>query len=363
MALEPDFVRADGTVFRVGEKPFPVVGVNCYFLAYCSDSSRLGVITAAQQMGANAIRAWAFLNVDNRSPGTVAFQYLNDGVITVDDGPNGLQRLDALIETAEQQGVRLILPLVNYWKDFGGMPPYLQWLGVAGGVEQFYVAPDARAAYQKWVQAVLTRRNTRTGRLYSEEPAVMAWELANEPRCEVEGGRELFLDWVGEMSRFVKGLDSNHLLGLGDEGFLQHADTNDPLYDGSHGVDGEAILGFGDIDFATYHFYPSTMGHTADFAETWIRDHVASGRRANKPAILEEYGLELSSTVTTSDRNRWYGDWLNSVFQAGGAGDLLWMIGGNEADVAGFRDQYTVLSGAEVPAVAAHATQMGIAPV
>ncbi|HEY6290750.1 MAG TPA: cellulase family glycosylhydrolase [Terriglobia bacterium] len=360
MALGPDFVQTGGTGFVVAGQRFPVVGLNSYFLAYCSDPSRLAVIAAAKQMGANAIRAWAFLNVDNRSPGSVAFQYLNEGAITVDGGPDGLERLDALIEAAEQQDFRLILPLVNYWNDFGGMPLYLKWLGVAGGVEQFYTSPAARAAYQTWVEAVLTRQNTRTGRLYSEEPAVMAWELANEPRCEVAGGRELFLDWVGEMSRYVKTLDSNHLLAVGDEGLLLHPETNDPLYDGSHGVDGEAILNFGEIDFGTYHFYPSSMAHSNDFAATWIADHVASGARANKPMLLEEYGLGLGAALDASGRNQWYARWLGSVFQAGGAGDLLWMIGGSAPDVAGFRDEYTVLSGTDVPAVAAHASMMGV---
>ena len=359
MALQPGFVQCEGARFQIGGRPFPVVGVDCYFLGYCSDSSRLDVMTAVKQMNANVIRAWAFLNVDNRAPGAAAFQYLNNGAITVDGGPDGLERLDALIGAAEQQGLRLILPLVNYWNDFGGMPLYLEWLGITGGPEQFYVAAAARTAYQNWVQAVLTRRNTRTGRLYSEEPAVMAWELANEPRCEVAGGRDLFLNWVSDMSSFVKALDSNHLLAVGDEGFLFHAGTTDPLYDGSHGVDGEAILGIGDIDFGTYHFYPTAMAHPPAFGDTWIKDHVAAGQRANKPVMMGEYGLELSSAVTADQRNQWYASWLQSVSQAGGAGDLLWMIGGSDADVAGYHDEFTVLSGAEVPAVSAHATEMG----
>jgi len=358
MALEPGFVQCEGTGFQVGGEPFPVVGVNCYFLGYCSDASRLNVMAAAKQMRANAIRAWAFLNVDKRPAGTVAFQYLNNGAITVNGGPDGLERLDALIAAAEGQGLRLILPLVNYWNDFGGMPLYLRCLGVTGGPEQFYVSAAARIAYQNWVQAILTRRNTRTGRLYSEEPAVMAWELANEPRCETPGGRDLFLNWVSEMSSFVKSLDSNHLLAVGDEGFLIHADNHDPLYDGSHGVDGEAILGLAGIDFATYHWYPTAMAHPAAFGDTWVKDHVAAGQRANKPAIMEEYGLELGAAVTPDQRNQWYASWLQSVFQAGGAGDLLWMIGSSDAQVTGYHDEFTVLSGAEVPAVAAHAAQM-----
>ena len=31
------------------------------------------------------------------------------------------------------------------------------------------------------VQAILSRRNTFTGRLYSEEPCILGWDLANEP--------------------------------------------------------------------------------------------------------------------------------------------------------------------------------------
>jgi mannan endo-1,4-beta-mannosidase len=355
------FVGAEPDGFVIGDKPFPVVGVNCYFLAYCSDSSRQAVMDTVLEMGANTVRSWAFLDVDSRAPGAPAFQYLNSGSITIDGGPDGLERLDALIESAEANGVRLILPLINYWENpLGGMLRYLQWLGIPGGVDQFYRSAAARAAYQDWVRAVLTRQNTRTGRMYYAEPAIMAWELANEPRCEVQGGRELLLDWIGEMSRFVKSLDPNHLLAVGDEGYLKHAQTHDDLYDGSHGVDGEAILNFGEIDFGTFHFYPESMNRAPQFLDTWIRDHVGSGQRANKPMLLEEYGIKINGTFVGSakQRNDWYARWLDSVRRYGAAGDLLWMVGGSAPDTAGFRDDYTVLSAAEVPAVKDHADEM-----
>ncbi len=135
--------------------------------------------------------------------GAVALQYFEDGKINQDGGPDGLERLDALIQVAEDQGVRLILPLINHWKDFGGMPQYLQWLGIPGGVEEFYRSSVTRAAYRTSVESVLTRRNTRTGRLYSAEPAVMAWELANEPRCGDRRWPRIIprLDWRNERFR------------------------------------------------------------------------------------------------------------------------------------------------------------------
>ena len=364
MALEPGFVRTADTRFMIGETPFPVVGVNCYFLAWCSELSRQAVMDVARQIGVNTLRCWAFLNIDNRAPGLVAFQSLESGSIAIDTGPDGLERLDALIQSAEANGFRLILPLVNYWDALGGMRLYLKWLGIAGGVEEFYRSPVARAAYENWVQALITRRNTRTGRIYMDEPAIMAWELANEPRCEIPGGRELLLDWIGEMSRFVRALDANHLLAVGDEGFLRHAETQDDLYDGSHGVDGEAILDFGEIDFGTYHFYPESMNRAPDFLQDWIRDHVESGQRANKPMLLEEYGIKIDGrTVRTAmERNQWYGRWLDAVRQFGGAGDMMWMIGGTQPDTAGYRDDYTVFSATEVSSVVAHAQAMLVAP-
>jgi mannan endo-1,4-beta-mannosidase len=346
--MASEFVTAAGTRFSLGGTPFPVSGVNCYFLGYCSDASRRAIMAAARGMGANVIRSWAFLDGEPPSQGQVVFQYFDGTSIVPNPGPDGLERLDALVAAAEETGFRLVLPFINYWKDFGGIPQYMTWLGIEGGPEKFFTDGRARGAYRRWVQTLLTRRNTRTGRVYADEPAVMAWELANEPRCEVAGGRELVLDWVGEMSAFVKSLDRNHLLAVGDEGFLLHAQTKDPLYNGSHGVDGEAILNFGEIDFGTYHFYPEHMNGPA-FAETWIRDHVASGTRANKPMLLEEYGLTLGDGTNPEKRLEWYARWTQWLGEAGGAGALLWMLGGTADDVTGFRDSYTVYSAAEVP--------------
>ncbi len=308
-------------------------------------------------MGANTVRSWGFLNVDNRGSGAVAFQYLSDDKITVDTGPEGLERLDALIASAEANDIRLILPLVNYWNDLGGMPLYLKWLGIAGGVEQFYRAPASRTAYRNWVEAVITRRNTRTNRFYFEEPAILAWELANEPRCEVPGGRELLLDWIGEMCGFVKSFDRNHLLGVGDEGYLRRAGTQDPMYDGRHGVDAEAFLNFGEIDFGTIHYYPESTGKPPGFLTTWLQDLAGSGQRANKPMLLEEFGIKLDTRAPDPGvrRNEVYAEWLDAADRSGIAGTMLWMAGGTAPDIVGFRDDYTIYSASEVPALVAHA--------
>ena len=58
--MPASFVGKDETRFCLNGEVWPVVGVNCYFLAYCADASRRAAMTTAKQMGANAIRTWAF---------------------------------------------------------------------------------------------------------------------------------------------------------------------------------------------------------------------------------------------------------------------------------------------------------------
>jgi mannan endo-1,4-beta-mannosidase len=245
----------------------------------------------------------------------------------------------------------LILPFVNHWPDFGGMPLYLKWLRISGGVGEFYRSPAAREVYQRWVEHLLTRRNTLTGRFYFEEPSIMAWELANEPRSDGVHGDDL-LRWIDDMSRFVKSLDGNHLLAAGDEGFFRKL-SRSHLYNGTHGVDFDAILELPAIDFGTYHMYPQFWNRPdyLDFAAQWISDHMSAARLANKPVLLEEFGLQNDSALAAfGSRDDIYSHWLQNIRDGGGAGALLWMLGNSADDTAGFHDRFTILSADEIPA-------------
>ncbi len=341
------FVQRIGTRLVLDGHPFFAEGFNCYFLPFCSDAIRQETLLAAKKLGGNTLRSWAFLDLAGPAPGQASFQYLDCNVIEQNDGPDGLGRLDHLIFTAEALDLKLILPLVNYWPDFGGMPMYLQWLDLPNDDPAlFYRSSRARAAYKKWIGHVLDRRNLLTGRRYSDEPAVLAWELANEPRCSEPGGRQLLLEWIGEMSQHVKERDSNHLLASGDEGFFCRLGRRSHLYDGTYGVDFEEILALPAIDFGTFHMYLQHWNERAgsDFARRWIRDHIRAGAKAGKPVILEEFGLSCDddSGMTERSRQELYCDWTDEMRRGGGAGALAWMLGNDSAETAGFRDKYTI---------------------
>lgn len=348
------FLRACGTRFELDGRPFFVNGGNCYYASMRSDAIVQPVFDLAGSIGLNVLRTWAFLDV--ASPGQAA--WFQSGPGQFNDGPSGLELLDRSIALAESRGVYLILPLINHWDDFGGMSQYVRWLGLTRR-EDFYTSTQAREAYRRWVEHVLLRVNTRTGRVYRDEPAIMAWELANEPRCEIPGGCEILLSWADEMSRYVRSLDGNHLIGLGDEGFFRRAGAGRlHTYNGKHGVDVEASMGLPALDFGVCHLYPSYEPdvRAADFGARWIGEHIEAAGRANKPMLVEEYGVLLNregGVQDATERDKIFEHWWVAVEQSRGAGALLWMIAANGDDGSPYPDYdgYTVYAAEEVPAV------------
>jgi mannan endo-1,4-beta-mannosidase len=317
-----ELIRVDGGGFRVGSAAFRVIGANCYYLGFASDPMVTQVFQLASALHLNTIRTWAFWS-----------------------GAPDWTRLDRTIAWAEQRGIRLILTLVNYWDDIQGMRA---WSG--SDQKAFYLNP---APFQAHVTDLLLRVNTVTGRQYRDESAVLAWELANEPRCEGEDPGIVF-DWAAGLSAAIKSAGAQQLVSLGDEGFFRRwgAGSNS-LYNGSHGMDHERLLGIPTIDFGTCHLYPKFEPSTnqVDFGVRWIREHIEAARRASKPAIIEEYG-----TKDRVNRDSAFATWLAEVESNGGAGSLLWMIACNKDDGTPYYDDgYTVYSAAEVPSVIGHA--------
>jgi mannan endo-1,4-beta-mannosidase len=317
-----EFLKTSGVQFTSAGKPTLLSGSNTYYLGYKSRRMVDAALDAAVRLGCNVVRTWAFLDAGTPPDGVkegVCFQYADaNGVVAVRDGENGLNRLDYVIDAAKRRGLRLILPLVNNWTDFGGMDRYIEWFGLRFH-DEFYTSRLARDRYKEWSRTLLSRANTITGIPYRDEPAIAAWELANEPRWKgSENGnpssgparRDIILAWVAEMSGWVRQQDPNHLIGVGDEGFFARG-SGGQLYDGGHGTDFEAFLALPDIDFGTYHMYPEHWNN-ANWGEEWIDDHSEAGSVAGKPVLLEEYGLENANL-----RNSRYASWLDRTSTLG----------------------------------------------
>ncbi|EME42566.1 glycoside hydrolase family 5 protein [Dothistroma septosporum NZE10] len=295
------FVTASGTKFQLDGKDFYFAGSNAYYFPFNNNQSDVELgLRAAKKAGLSVFRTWGF-NDENvtysttglpqyggegAGPTDVVFQKFANGKSTID-----LAAFDKVVNAATKTGIKLVVCMTNNWADYGGMDVYTVNFG-GKYHDDFYRLPAIKDAYKRYIKAMVTR--------YKNNPTVMAWELANEPRCEADSVRNLprsanctpntLTSWMDEMSTYIKSLDPNHLVTTGSEGAFNIPSNVDSFYNGSDGDDFEEQLRLKKIDYNTFHTYPDWWGKTVEWANEWIKDHAATGKKVNKPVVHEEYG-------------------------------------------------------------------------
>jgi len=341
-ALPSGFATTDGTRFSVDGKTLDFVGANSYWLPLLTTET--DVHTSFQQMrdqGVKVVRTWGF-NAINGSELAGAlesnltyYQLWNSSEWILNDGPQGLQRLDYVVETASQYGIKMIVTFTNNWVGYGGSDLYLAWIaGNPTTHDVFFTDPKIVASYQRYVRTIVER--------YKDSPNVFAWELMNEARCGSDTypsgpacvpGSETVLKWYKEQSDFVRSLDPFHMITTGGEGqFFWPGDTalaSDFNFNGQAGEDFDRELFLDNIDFATYHMYPESWYpqalipgsgfDTEGWGIDWITNHSIAATRANKPIILEEFGVTNKSLI--------YPSWVQHALDLKHAGIMPWQFG------------------------------------
>ncbi|RDW76884.1 glycoside hydrolase 5 family protein [Aspergillus mulundensis] len=300
-------------------------------------------LSAAKAAGLNVFRTWGFndknvTSIDGGLPDyggegagatEIVFQWWEDGKSTID-----LEPFDKVVNAAAKTGIKLIVALTNNWADYGGMDVYTVNLG-GRYHDDFYRLPRIKKAFKRYVKEMVTR--------YRDSPVIMAWELANEPRCGADGVRnlprsedgcnpELLTSWIDEMSTFIKRLDPHHLVTWGGEGGFNY-DSDDWAYNGSDGGDFEEELKLKHIDFGVFHSYPDWWSKTVPWTDQWIRDHARAARRVGKPVVHEEYGwltpqgrLDNLGTVSNITRLEAVGGWQKISLKEK-MPDMFWQYG------------------------------------
>ncbi|KAL4735587.1 glycoside hydrolase superfamily [Aspergillus similis] len=308
------FATTSGLQFVIDGEAGYFPGSNSYWIGFLTNNADVDLVfDHMAESGLRILRVWGFNDV-NEVPGdgTVYFQLHQNGNSTINTGENGLQRLDYVVQSAEQRGIKLIINFVNYWDDYGGMNAYVQAYGGSSNAD-FYASQEMQNAYQAFIAAVVSR--------YIDSPAVFAWELANEPRCN---GCETSVlhKWIENTSAYIKSLDPAHLVCIGDEGFgldIQ-SDGSYPFQYGE-GTDFAKALTISTIDFGTFHLYPDSWGTNNTWGNLWISAHSAACEAAGKPCLFEEYGV-------TSDHCAVEKPWQETALDSLGiSGDLYWQYG------------------------------------
>lgn len=179
--------------------------------------------------------------------------------------------MDMVLALANEYDVRLIVPLLNNWQWMGGRPDYAAFRGKES--DEFWTDPQLIADYKKTIDFVLNRTNSITGVKYKDDKAILAWETGNELQNPAS--------WGIEISRYIKSIDSTHLLMDGFHAI--HLDNLD-VFVQQYSLDEPAI------DIISTHHYESNA--TAMLANLKKTVEMVGGK---KPILLSEFGF-ISTT-------------------------------------------------------------------
>lgn len=334
------FVTRSGAALTVDGAPYRFTGTNMYYLPYSSNDMIDRSLDAARDNAYNVVRTWGFQDSDVQEG--IWFQSWNGSAPVYNDGPTGLQRLDYVIWKAKQNGIKLIIPFTNNWPAYGGMDKYVGWAGNTHH-DDFYGNPTIVSMYEAYIGHLLNHVNALTGLAYKDDPTILSWELANEPRCGGDGPYPASITcstsnkistWADRVSTSVKAADPHHLVAVGDEGFYcRNRLSTDITINCSAGYDTTTLASLPNIDFLTYHLYPETWNKSDAWGDTWITQHDSDAAAVGKPALLEEFGLENRAA-----RDTVYRRWSDLFFTSGGTGLLFWMLAVDQDDGTPYYD-------------------------
>jgi len=315
--LTNSFVRRTGTNFVREGAAYRIAGTNTWYAAYLGADAPVGNRDRLKReldrlvgLGINNVR---ILGSSEHSP-------LKDSVRPAFRNRNRfnetlMRGLDHALAEMGRRGLTAVIYLTNFWEWSGGMMTYLYWTNGGRYLDmndpahpwpqfpdmssEFYGSAAAVRMFDDHVRAIVGRRNSVTGRYYRDDPAIMAWQLANEPRPggSQEAGRrhmKAYLAWIDRSARLIKSLDRNHMVATGSEGTMGCIDDAQCVVDAHSSPS---------IDYLNAHVWPQNWSWTDpnDLAGTWptvernTRDYidtqVAIARRVGKPLVIEEFGM------------------------------------------------------------------------
>ncbi len=354
-----NFVKVVDGRFVVNGKPYYYIGTNFWYAA----------ILGSQGQGGNRERLLRELDI-MKANGITNLRVLvgadgEDGVLTkaepalqVEPGVYNdtiFDGLDYFLAELGKREMHAVLFLNNSWEWSGGYSQYLYWAGhgevpmpkVAGWdafssyVAQYAKSEKAHELFENHVRQVVSRVNRYTNKKYCDDPAIMAWQIGNEPRPFGEDNKECFTKWIADCAALIKSIDAKHLVSVGSEGMA--------------GCEGDLSLWVKlhqdiNIDYSTIHIWPNNWGWidrkdipgTLDKAISNTREyvdiHIAEAQKMDKPLVLEEFGLPRDSVKfdrksPTTLRDKYYNAVFGIVKEHAAMGDVFqgcnfWAWGG-----------------------------------
>ncbi|MGB7069635.1 MAG: cellulase family glycosylhydrolase [Pyrinomonadaceae bacterium] len=269
-----------------------------------------------------------------------------------------LAGLDFVLAEMGKRKMKAVIFLSNNWEWSGGFQQYLIWHKVIpdrwlttkptwdelrDNVAKFYSCTPCMDDYALRARSVINRMNLVTRQKYVDDPTIMAWELANEPRPMRPAANDDYKAWIADTAAMIKELDSKHLVTIGHEGRI-----------GTESLEiFEEIHADPNIDYLTIHiwpknwawFAPEKMAEEYSKAEAmtgaYIMQHAVVAAKLKKPLVIEEFGLprdaySFDPASPTLLRDRYYSKVLSYVKTTPNiAGANFWAFGGAARPIKG----------------------------
>lgn len=236
--------------------------------------------------------------------------------------------LDYLLMEMGKREMVAVLYLNNAWEWSGGYGFYLEHAGAGkqprpneegypaymNAMSKYATNQKAHELFYNYVRDVLTRTNRYTGKKYIDDPAIMSWQIGNEPRAFSDAAKEPFALWLAEASALIRSLDPNHLISVGSEG-AWGCENDMNLY--------ERICADQNIDYMNIHLWPynwswahqrtlkKDLPKSCENTKKYIDAHLEVAARLNKPLVMEEFGFprdgfSFSQESSTTVRDSYY---------------------------------------------------------
>jgi len=308
------FVKTAGAHFVLEGKPYYFIGTNYWYGAIIASSGKYGdrkrllhELDFMKSHGITNLRIQAGAEGPDDEPFRVTPS------LQVAPGKYNsevLDGLDFLLAEMGKRGQKAILFLNNSWDWSGGFAQYLNWNGY-GNIPypmmkpnswpqfmtfagQFLNCDNCKKQFYDHIKFILTRTNRYNGKKYTEDPAVMTWEIGNEPRAFSSENIPVLELYINETATLIRSIDKNHLITTGTEGQWGCENSIEVF---------ERIHAQPDIDYLTMHIWPKnwswldvknipgTLEKSIVNTNKYMYDHFAVARELGKPIVLEEFGL------------------------------------------------------------------------
>ena len=295
------FITRSGDKLMEGDKQYRFISVNIPNLHLVEDNMAFeatnewrfpdefeitDALSSVKQMGGRAARMYVLSICRKEGPNPIPCHVKKPGEFNED----AFRALDKVLEVANRVGVRVIIPLVDNWKWWGGAEQYAEYRDKHAA--DFWTDPEIIADFKKTIAYTSTGATPTPARSTKTTKRFWPGKQATKSTVPTLDQRDCCL---------LKSIDTNHLVW-------------DGFYIGNKEIQPEALAD-PNIDIVSSHHYPGQNTAGLEMAEDIKRFHEQIAGK--KVYVVGEFGFIPVAGIEKV---------LDTVINNGVSGAMIWSL-------------------------------------